>query len=55
MDKWWFQKWCQDVDVEEAVTTNLPKQPVSTDKELDLFSNALLASPPGKEARNKEV
>ena len=46
-DKWLVQKWCQEVDVEEGLTTTLPKQPVFGDKELDLFSNPLLASPPG--------
>ena len=54
-DKWLFQKWCQEVDIEEVLTTTLPKQPVSNDEEMDLLSNPLLASPLGKEVRKKEV
>ena len=54
-DKLPFQKWCQEVDIEEVLTATLPKQPVSSDEELDLLSNPLLASPPGREVRKKEV
>ena len=55
MDKWRFQKWCQEVDIEEVLTATLLKQPVSGVKELDLLSNPLLASPLGKDVRKKEV
>ena len=54
-DKWLFQKWCQEVDVEEVLTATLPNEPVSGDEELDVFSNPLLASPPGKEVKKKEA
>ena len=54
-DKWLFQKWCQEVDVEEVLTATLPNEPVSGDEELDVLSNPLLASPPGKEVKKKEV
>ena len=46
-DKWLFQKWCQEVDVEEVLTATLLEQPMFGDEELDLFSNPLLASAPG--------
>ena len=26
MDKWLFQKWCQEVDVEEVLTATLPNE-----------------------------
>ena len=55
MDKWFFQKWCQEVDVEEVLTATLPNEPVSGDKELDVLSNPVLASPPSKEVKKKEV
>ena len=45
-DKWLFQKWCQEVDVEEVLTATLPNEPVSGDEEVDALSNLLLASPP---------
>ena len=54
-DKWPFQKWCQEVDVEEVLTATLPNEPVSSDEELDVLSNPLLASPPGKAVKKKEV
>ena len=54
-DEWLFQKWCQEVDVEEVLTANLPNEPVSGDEQLDVLSNPLLASPPGKEVKKKEV
>ena len=54
-DKWLFQKWCQEVDVEEVLTATLPNEPVSGDEELDVLSNTLLDSPPGKEVKKKEV
>ena len=54
-DKWLFQKWCQEVDVEEVLTATLFNEPVSGDEELDVLSNPLLASPPGKEVKKKEV
>ena len=54
-DKWLFQKWCQEVDVEEVLTATLPNEPVSGDEELDVLSNPLLASPPGKEVKKKGV
>ena len=54
-NKWLFQQWCQEVDVEEVLTAGLPNEPVSGDEELDVVSNPLLASPPGKEAKKKEV
>ena len=54
-DKWLFQKWCQEVDVEEVLTATLPNEPVSGDEELDVFSNPLVASPRGKEVKEKEV
>ena len=54
-DKWLFQKWCQEVDVEEVLTATLPNEPMSGDEELGVFSNPLLASPPGKEVKKKEV
>ena len=50
-----FQKCCQEVDVEDVLTANLPNEPVSGDEKLDLLSNALLASSPGKELKKKEV
>ena len=53
-DKWLFQKWCQEVHVEEVLTATLPKAPVSSDEEL-YFSNPLFTSPLGKEVREKEV
>ena len=45
----------QEVDVEEVLTATLPNEPVSGDEELDILSNPLLASPPGKEVKKKEV
>ena len=33
----------------------VPNEPVSGDEELDVLSNPLLASPPGKEVKKKEV
>ena len=54
-DKWLFKKWCQEVDVEEVLTATLPNEAVSSDDELDIFSHPLLASPPGKEVKKKEV
>ena len=54
-DKWLFQKWCKEVDVEEVLTATLPNKPVSGDEELDVLSNPLLTSPPGKEVKKKEV
>ena len=54
-DKWLFQNWCQDADVEEVLTATLPHEPVSGDEELDVLSNPLLASPPVKEVKEKEV
>ena len=54
-DKWLFQKWCQEVDVEEVLTATLPNEPPSSDEELDVLSNPLLASPPDKEVKKKEV
>ena len=54
-DKWLFQKWCLEVDVEEVLTATLPKEHVSSDEGLDLLSNPLMASPPGKEVKNKEL
>ena len=54
-DKWLFQKWCQEVDVEEVLTATLPNEPVSGDEELDVYSNPLSACPPGKEVKKKEV
>ena len=54
-DKWLFQKWCQEVDVEEVFTATLPNEPVSGDEELDLLSNPLLDSPPDKEVKKKAV
>ena len=44
MDTWLFQKWCQEVNVEEVLTATLPNEPVSGDEELDVLSNPLLAS-----------
>ena len=55
MDEWLFQKWCQQVDVEEVLTTTLPNELLSSHKELDVLSNPLLASPPGTEVKIKEV
>ena len=45
------------VDVEKVWTARLRNQPVSGDEELDVLSNPhpLLASPPGKEVKKKEV
>ena len=37
------------------MTATLPNEPMSGDEELDLLSNPLLASPPGKEVKKKEV
>ena len=54
-DKLLFQKWCQEVDVEEVLTATLPNEPVSGDEELDVLSTPLFASPPGKEVKKKEV
>ena len=54
-DKWLFQKWCREVDVEEALTATLPNEPVSGDEELDVLSNPILASPLVKEVKKKEV
>ena len=54
-DKWLFQKSCQEVEIEEVLTATLPNEPVSGDEELDVISNPLLASPPGKEVKKKEV
>ena len=54
-DKWLFQKWCQEVDVEEVLTATLPNEPVSGGEGLDVLSTPLLASPPGKEVKTKEV
>ena len=50
-----FQKWRQEVHVEEVLTATLPKEHVSSDEEFDLLSEPLLASPPGKEVKKKEV
>ena len=55
MDRWSSQKWCQEVDVEEVLTATPPKEHVSSDEELELFSNLLLASPLGKEVKKKEL
>ena len=55
IDKWLFQKWCHEVDVEEVLTATLPKEHVSSDEELHLLSNPLLASPPDREVKKKEV
>ena len=54
-DKWLFQKWCQEVDVEEVLTATLLNEPVSGYEELDVLSIPLLASPLGKEVKKKEV
>ena len=54
MDNWLFQKWCREVDVEEVLATTLPKEQVSSDEELDLLSNPLLASPLGKELKKTD-
>ena len=48
-----FKSGVRRFDVEEVLTAILPKQSVSSDEELDLFSNPLLASPPGKEVEKK--
>ena len=40
---------------QEVLTATLPNEPVSGDEELDVLSNPLLASPPGKEVKKKEV
>ena len=48
-----FQKWCQEVDVEEVLTATLHNEPVSGDEELGVLSNPLLAFPPGKEVKKK--
>ena len=53
--RWLFQKWSQEVDVEEVLTATLPNEPVSGDEELAVLSNPLLASPPCKEVKKKEV
>ena len=38
-NKWLFEKWCQEVDVEEVLTATLPKQSADEfDEELDLFA-----------------
>ena len=52
-DKGLLQKWRHEVDFEEVLTATLPKEHVSSDEELDLLSNPLLASPPGKEVKKK--
>ena len=54
-DKWLFQKRCQEVDVEEVLTATLLNEPVSGDEELDILSNPLMGSPPGKVVKKKEV
>ena len=54
-DKWLFQKWCWEVAVEEVLTATVPNEPVSRDRKLDVLSNPLSASPPGKEVTKKEV
>ena len=54
-DKCLFQKWCKEVDVEEVLTATLPNEPMSSDEELDVLSNPLLASPLGEEVKKKEV
>ena len=36
-DKWPFQKWGQEVDVEEVLTATLLKEPVYSDEELTSF------------------
>ena len=54
-DKWLFPKWCQEADVEEVFTATLPKEHVSSDEELDILCNPLLASPPGEEVKKKEM
>ena len=51
----WPFEWCQEVDVEEVLTATLRNKPVSSDKELDVLSNPLMASPPDKEVKKKEV
>ena len=37
------------------MTATLPKEHVSIDEEVDLLSNPLLASPPGRQVKRKEV
>ena len=54
-DKWLFQQLCLEVDLEEVLIATLPNESVSGDEELDVFSNPLLASLPGKEVKKKEV
>ena len=54
-DKWLFQKWCQEVEVEEVLTATPPGEPLSGEEELDVVSNPPLGSPPGKEVKKKEV
>ena len=48
-----LSKVASRVDVEEVLTATLPNKPVSSDEELDVLSNPLLASPPGKEVKKK--
>ena len=54
-DKWLFQKWRWQANIEEILTATLLKEHVSSDEELDLLSNPLLASPPGEEVKKKDV
>ena len=46
---------CQEVDIEEVLAATLPNEPVCGDEELEVLSNPLLASSPGKEVKKKEV